>query len=177
MFFKFSHEFKDAVKKKIDEIADSYILPDENTYDFALMYIPAENVYYETIIREEQLEEKGALIDYAYKRKVIPVSPNVLYIYLHTIAMGLKGLRIEKSADEIRQLLGRLRVEFGKFAEDFRLLGVHLKNAEGKYNDGEKKLYKFNDKLEQASKLDSIEEGREEKMLLLGEDENNDIEA
>src|SRR5437870_9251762 len=74
--------FVARVRRHIDDIATKYVLPDEGTYDFALMYIPAENVYYETIIRDEE----PGLSGYAIGRKVIPVSPNCFYAYLQTIA-------------------------------------------------------------------------------------------
>src|SRR5213075_2619480 len=82
--------FVARVRRHIDDIATKYVLPDEDTYDFALMYIPAENVYYETIIRDEE----PGLAGYAISRKVIPVSPNCFYAYLQAIALGLRGLRI-----------------------------------------------------------------------------------
>ena len=78
--------FVKDIKKRIDEVS-KYILPDEGTFDFALMYIPAENVYYEVITRDGD----EAIADYALARKVIPVSPNTMYAYLQAIALGLRG--------------------------------------------------------------------------------------
>jgi len=132
--------FLSDVKARINEISSKYILPDEGTYDFALMYIPAENVYYETIIKED-------LLDYSLPRKVIPVSPNTFYAYLQVICLGLRGLSIERNAKEILAYLGRLEGDLAKFKEDFVLIGGHLSNAARKYTEAEKKLDRFTDKL------------------------------
>ena len=78
------------VRRRIDEIAARYILPDENTFDFALMYVPAENVYYETIVRMPDDGGMG-IYEYSMKRKVVPVSPNTFYSYLQVILLGLKA--------------------------------------------------------------------------------------
>jgi DNA recombination protein RmuC len=133
-------KFMQDVKNRIDEISSKYILPQENTYDFALMYIPAENVYYELIIKED-------LLSYCVSKKVIPVSPNTFYAYLQVICLGLKGLKVEENAKEILKNLSMLSNEIGKFREDFDLLGKHLSNAGQKYDDSQKKLEKFSDKL------------------------------
>jgi DNA recombination protein RmuC len=134
------------VEKHVDAIASKYILPDEGTYDFALMYIPAENVYYETIIKDEPDEENVSA--YAVSRRVIPVSPNSLYAYLQAIVFGLRGLQIEKRAEEILSHLNRLQGDFSKFRDDFDTVGTHLKNAHNKYDDALKRLGQLEGKLE-----------------------------
>jgi len=147
-------EFERDVKKHIEEIANKYILPDEGTYNFALMYIPAENIYYETITRQE---EKG-IWSYALARKVIPVSPNSFYAYLMVIVEGLRGMQIEKDAQRIIVSLSRLKQDLDRFSEDFNLLGTHLKNSRKKYDDANKSLEHFCEKL---SEIAQIEEKKE----------------
>src|SRR5262249_38700258 len=101
----FRKAFVADVRRHIDAIAGKYIRPDEGTFDFALMYIPAENVYYETIVRDEAGGDGQAngLFEHAIERRVIPVSPNCFYAYLQVILMGLKGMRVEESARQIFQ--------------------------------------------------------------------------
>jgi DNA recombination protein RmuC len=144
-------KFVTDVKKHINEISKKYILPDEGTYDFALMYIPAENIYYETILKEENLGEERSIFSSALKKRVIPVSPNSFYAYLQVIVQGLKGLQIEKSAREIFQRLTRLQGDLTRFRKDFEILGSHLGHARTKFDDAEKRLDRFSDKLEIVS--------------------------
>ncbi len=144
-------KFMIDVKKHIDVISDKYILPDEGTYEFAMMYIPAENVYYETILKEEGLGEEKSISHYANQKRVIPVSPNSFFAYLHVIVYGLKGMEIEKSARSIFQTLARLRGDLDRFKKDFQILGTHLGNARTKFDEAEKRLDRFSDKLELAS--------------------------
>lgn len=139
-------QFVADVKKHIDAIAAKYILPDEGTYDFALMYIPAENVYYETIIKDGAPEEKS-LSYYAMNKHVVPVSPNSLYAYLQAIVLGLKGMKIEDRAKEIIQYLSRLQGDFGKFREEFILLGKHMGHAQSSYQNTDKRLDQFGQRL------------------------------
>ncbi|MFA5096982.1 MAG: DNA recombination protein RmuC [Candidatus Omnitrophota bacterium] len=133
-------KFIQDIKNRVDEIASKYILPQENTYDFALMYVPAENIYYEIIIKED-------LLPYFFAKKVVPVSPNTFYAYLKVICLGLRGLQIEENAKQILKNLSGLTVELDKFREDFDLLGRHLHSADSKFQDGQKRLDKFTDKL------------------------------
>jgi DNA recombination protein RmuC len=133
------------VKKHIDDISTKYILPEEKTFDFALMYIPSESIYYETIIKDDAQNE--SLAAYAMKRKVVPVSPNSFYAYLQAIVRGLKGMRIEHSAQVILQNLGQLEVDLGQSLTDFEKVGFHLGNARTAYDKTEQRFRKLQNKL------------------------------
>lgn len=138
-------DFVKAVKGHIDSVA-KYIRPDEGTFDFALMYIPAENVYYEVIVKGAG-EGEGGLQEYALERRVVPVSPNSFYAYLRAIVLGLQGLRVERQAQEILGHLGRLKGDFGRFREEFGVLGRHLTNARNKYDDVDRMVERFSERL------------------------------
>lgn len=136
-------EFIRDVKKHVDDIAKKYILPDEGTLDFALMYVPAENVYYEAVLRDED----GELYRHSMERRVVPVSPNSFYAYLAALVRGFRGLKVAEQAREILQSLDRLHGDLGRFTEDFALVGRHLANAHRAHGDAEKRLSRFEDRL------------------------------
>ena len=140
-------QFASDVKRHVDAIANKYIVPDEGTYDFALMYIPAENVYYETIIKDDALGGEKSISNYALAKRVVPVSPNSFYAYLQAIVLGLRGMKIEESAREIYQHLARLESDFSKFRDDFGVLGRHLGHAQSTFQNAEKRLDQFGQKL------------------------------
>ena len=137
-------EFVKSLKEKIDSIASKYIKPEENTYEFALMYIPAENIYYEFVVSSAKTEEKLAnIFNYAIEKRVIPVSPGSFYAYLLAIVFGLKGMSIEKRAQEILKEISKIQVDFDKFYEEYKKVGSHLTNAKSKYEETERKAEKF----------------------------------
>lgn len=136
-------------RARVDEIAKKYIVPDEQTFDFALMYIPAENVYYEVILREDSGED--SLLGYALGRRVVPVSPNSFYAYLQVILLGLRGLRIEQNAREILGALGRLQADATRVREHFDTLGRHITNAKNKYDEAATSLARLEGKLEDVA--------------------------
>jgi len=146
----FRKKFIQDVKNRVDEIATKYILPAENTFDFAFMYIPAENVYYEVVVKED-------LLSYFVAKKVIPVSPNTFYAYLQVICLGLKGMKIEENAKQILKNLSSLGIEINKFKDDFSTLGGHISNASQKYDDAQKRLDKFSDRLTSIQDTKQIE--------------------
>jgi DNA recombination protein RmuC len=146
-------QFRADVRKHIDDVARRYIRPKENVYDFALMYVPAENVYYEAIIREEHGSEETGLFEYALARRVIPVSPNTLFAYLQVIALGLKGLKVEESAQMILAGLGQLEVDLGKLQTSFDKVGTQMQYAQSNFAEAQKRLAEFTQHLALLSAL------------------------
>jgi DNA recombination protein RmuC len=140
------------LKQHIDAIAGKYIRPAEGTYDFALMYLPSEAVYYELVCGKT-----GSLLAYAHEHRVFPVSPTTFTAYLQVIVLGLKGLQIEQHAHEVMAYCAQLQRDFGRFKEDFELVGTHIGRAQSKYAEAEKRLDRFEGKLEQAAERDEIE--------------------
>ncbi len=131
-----------AVKKHINDVA-KYIRPDEGTYPFALMYIPSENIYYELFVSGSG---DDSLWPYAVNLRIFPVSSNTLYIYLQTISFGLKGMQIAEHAKELLNKLEQLQKNFGDIRKNFEKIGTHLKNAQGAFEDTDKRLDKFEGK-------------------------------
>jgi DNA recombination protein RmuC len=139
-------EFAASVRGRVDEIADKYILPDESTYDFALMYIPAENVFYEVILRDVPGSDSD-LTSYALARRVLPVSPNSFYAYLNAIAYGLKGLRIEKEAQAVFDRVRALQQGFAQFLERFALVGKQIGYAQSNFSEASRQADRLQDRL------------------------------
>jgi DNA recombination protein RmuC len=137
--------FARDVKSHVDAIATKYIRPHEGTYDFAFMYVPVETVYYELACGGS-----SALVDYAHSRRVFFVSPTTFTAYLQVIALGLRGMQIEEHAQEVMGYVAELGSDFARFKEDFDLVGTHLGRAQSKFADADKRLDKFEVKLERA---------------------------
>jgi DNA recombination protein RmuC len=133
------------VKGHVDAIASKYIRPAEDTYDFALMYLPAESVYYELVCGT------GDAYGYALGKRVFPVSPTTLHAYLLVITLGLKGMQIEQHAQELMAYCGQLAQDFERFRGDFAVVGKHIQNAQSKYGEADRRLARFGVQLERAS--------------------------
>ena len=146
-----------SLRDRVDEIAGKYIRPDEGTFDFALMYVPAEAVYYEAVVRGDLLlsGEEGGVLGYAMARRVIPVSPHTFYAYLSAVLHGLKGMRVEERAREIQGEIAALGVRFERFWGSYEKVGTHLGNAARQYAESERLAAKVRDG------FDAVAAGRE----------------
>lgn len=140
-------DFGADVKRHVEAIRTRYIRPEAGTCDFALMYVPAEAVYAE-------IAGEGAdvsLADYAVERRVIPVSPRLLYAYLATVAVGLRGLELQQGAVEVQERLAELSRSWDKVEEPFGKLGVHLGNTQRQFELASRAIERFAARLEGVS--------------------------
>jgi DNA recombination protein RmuC len=144
--------FSRDLRNHVDAIAGKYIRPDEGTYDFALMYLPSESVYYELVCGKT-----GALLQYAHDKRVFPVSPTTFTSQLQVIVLGLKGMQIEQRAHEVMAYVAQLQGDFDRFRDDFQVVGKHIGNAQSKFAEAEKRLDRFDTKLERAAETDPVE--------------------
>jgi DNA recombination protein RmuC len=142
--------FSRDLKNHVDAIAQRYIRPDEGTYDFALMYLPSEGVYYELVGGKT-----GALLQYAHDKRVFPVSPTTFTSQLQVIALGLKGMQIEQRAHEVMAYVAQLQGDFARFRDDFQVVGKHIGNAQSKFAEAEKRLDRLDTKLERAAETEA----------------------
>jgi DNA recombination protein RmuC len=144
--------FARDVKTHIDAIASKYVRPAEDTYDFALMYLPSEAVYYELVCGRT-----GALYAYALDKRVFPVSPSTFHAYLAVIVLGLRGLQIERHAEEVMAYCAQLAKDFERFRGDFDVVGKHLGNAHTKYAEADRRLERLETRLERATEPTEVE--------------------
>jgi DNA recombination protein RmuC len=147
--------FAADVERHIKDISARYILPDEGTLDFAVMYVPAEGVYAEVL---RLAHRKRPLFETAIESRVVPMSPLTMYAYLQTVLFGLKCLQIEKNAEAILGFCGRLERDVDRFAGEYETLGRHLGNAWTKYEEGSSRLGRFRDRLARAGDLADAED-------------------
>jgi DNA recombination protein RmuC len=142
-------DFCVAVRKHADAIADKYILPDEHTFDYALMFVPSESVYYELLMSEDT--KHGRLEEYCRGKRVFPVSPNSFFAFLGAVAVSLQGQKIEENARHLLANLAGVTRQIEGFSEVYERLGNHLRHAQQSYEDADSKLNRARNSLEQMA--------------------------
>ena len=142
-------EFSLAVRKHADSIAEKYILPHEHTFDYALMFVPSEGVYYELMMTEDA--KSGQLDEYCRSKRVFPVSPNTFYACLSAVALSLQGQKIEENTRHILAGMSGLKKQFEVFDDVYQKLGKHLRNAQQSYEEADSRLSRTRNSLEQLA--------------------------
>lgn len=150
-------DFFADVKKHVSDISKKYILPEEGTMDFALMYIPSEGVYYEIANMED-------LMGYARKRRVYPVSPNTLYAHLQVLLLSFQGKDLEQKSRQVFQLLRAIQKDYGKIEENLGVLGKHINNAYNSMSTVSGSFSLLGQKLSQTQTLGNDEEDSQKQL-------------
>jgi DNA recombination protein RmuC len=132
------------------EISEKYIRPEEGTLHFALLYLPSEHLYYRCFVEDSSLA--GELLQF----NVIPVSPSSLFLYLQTIAYGLKGLALPERAKELRSLIHRIKGETERLERQFSTASHHLKNLQSSFDESRTALVRL------ASSTQRLSDGESE---------------
>src|SRR4030042_4961779 len=155
-FFKKS--FLEDVKKRVQEIASKYVLPSEGTVDFALMYVPAEAVYYEII---NSLGKEMDIAAYAWSKKIILTSPNTIYLTLRTIEHWFKDTQVSRKTQDILKRMGKVHQDASKLMDEFRKLGGHIRNASSAYENSEKRLSLLDERVEKLVQIGETKQLKE----------------
>jgi len=139
------------VKRHVNDIAKKYILPEEGTMDFALMYIPSESIYYEVVNNRE-------LIKYFREYRVYPVSPNTLYAHLQVLLQSLQGKQLEKKSREVIKILHALQKDYTRVEENLGVLNRHVTNAFNQMSQVNTSFNSIGQKLKSTDRLSLPEE-------------------
>jgi DNA recombination protein RmuC len=136
-------DFKADVKLRIDETS-KYIQIEKGTTNFSFMFVPAEGVYHNLISANVGSIRVNArnLIEYAFERGVMIVSPTSFYAYLQTVILGLKALQIEESVKDIQKQAEKLMRHMKAYEDHHNRVGKHLETTVRAYTASSKELKK-----------------------------------
>ncbi len=144
-----TREFVKAVKKHVDDIGRKYLLPEEGTVNFAVMYVPSENVYYQMLTDDE-----NRILDYAKSKNVLVTSPHGFFSLLRVILMSLERNKLQEQAQKIWDILKGVQQESLRFGETIGVLSRHVTNAKNAMDSVHSGYDKLNGKLEQVKLLE-----------------------
>ncbi len=155
--------YEDGLKIQINSIKNKYIKPHKGTSDFALMFIPSESIYYETIAEKNFLGQPCHIYEYARNNHVVPVSPNTFYAFLQIVMMGIRNLDIVKNAKKLQEALIKIERNFKQFYGKYEEIGSSIAKAQNAYKIGDTHIKRFKDNIESTIKLELPKHSQTEK--------------
>ncbi len=137
-------QLKIDIKNRIDETS-KYIRPEQDTTEFAFMFIPAEGVFYNLLIYKVGATNVSSrdLIEYAFSKRVIIVSPTSFFAYLQTVIQALNSLQVEENVKDIIKRVGDLHKHLATHDDMMGKLGNQLGTVVNTYNTTYKELNKI----------------------------------
>ena len=139
--------FSADVKREVDKIAKNYILPQEGTVDYAVMYVPSETIYYE-ILRSET-----NLFDYAKNKRVFIVSPNTFLGFLRSVMLGMKGEQIKEEYQQVLEILRAVSQDAEKLGQILSVVTKHINDAKNSVDKLNNEYLRLNSKVDQIKLL------------------------
>lgn len=140
-------KYQATVKNYMKQIAEKYILPEEGTLPFALVFLPSERLYYNLFIYKED-----DFLKTAFSLNVIPVSPASFYLLLQSLSLGLRGSRLNRENQEFLATILHLRKELNAFMRYQNISATHLKNLQQSFDQGFSHLGKMDSLLSRLEK-------------------------
>lgn len=151
-------DFERVIREKIASIESKYVKPEKGTSEFALMFIPSEAIYYETIAEKNHLGEPSTILEYAQDHHVFPVSPNTFYAFLQIIVLGIRNVGIIRSAKKLQEGLSGLQKVFDLFYRRYEEIGKGIDRASGAYDAGNSHMKEYKRRLDETLQLGSLQE-------------------
>ncbi len=146
--------FEDAVRRQIMHISTKYVKPEKGTSDFALMFIPSEAIYYETIAENNYIGEPSRIFDFAQTHHVLPVSPNTFYAFLQIVLLSIRNVEIIANARKLQDGLLDMQKSFQFFYGKHEDLGKRLDQMSESYRIGSDHLERYKRRLDNTLQLD-----------------------
>jgi DNA recombination protein RmuC len=144
-------DFTNDVRKHVRDITTKYLLPEEGTTDFAIMYVPSESVFYE-------IATNSTLMDYARKNRIYPVSPNTMYATLSIIMRAFEGKNFATKSRRVLHLLRAIEKDYSNLEESMSVLGGHIGKAYNKFSDVQGRFTLLGQKVNSTVSLQETEQ-------------------
>ena len=151
-------DFERAVRAQITSIEMKYVKPEKGTSEFALMFIPSEAIYYETIAERNHLGEPSAIFEFAQEHRIFPVSPNTFYAFLQIVVLGIRNIEIIKSARKLQESLASLQRSFDLFYKRYEDMGKGIERAAEAYRVGNGHIERYKRRLDETLQLEGFQE-------------------
>ena len=145
-----ARKFVNDVRKHIRAVGEKYIVPDEGTVDFAIMYVPSENVFYEMITKYHDLIDR-----YAAEKKVWLVSPNSFFYFLRVVMLGMEGQKVQENIRRVIDVLKALQKDNRNFGGELSVLQKHIGNAGGAMSKVTMEYTRLTSQIEKIGMLES----------------------
>ena len=151
-------DFERAIREKITSIESKYVKPEQGTSEFALMFIPSEAIYYETIAEKNHLGEPSSIFEFAQKHHVLPVGPNTFYAFLQIVFLGIRNVEIIRSAKKLQEGLSSLQKSFELFFKKYEDMGKSINRAAEAYRVGNDHIDRYKRRLDETLQLEGLQE-------------------